>query len=138
MGKAKMVKEHVKPKKKEQIRLDDEFTLKLQAEFVDEERLARGRAQKEQEANIHLIETWDDVQRKIDVDYQLAERLQEQEQESFLMLKRLYYLCNSWRKEESSLQLRDQKRKGTNHQHKLNKERSCVLTSRMLKEQQVF
>nr|GEZ04046.1 hypothetical protein [Tanacetum cinerariifolium] len=35
--------EPVKPKKKEQIRLDEEVALKLQAEFVEEERLARER-----------------------------------------------------------------------------------------------
>ncbi|GKB73251.1 putative ribonuclease H-like domain-containing protein, partial [Tanacetum coccineum] len=34
-----------------------------------------------EEANAALIETWDDIQAKIDVDYQLAERLQAQEQE---------------------------------------------------------
>nr|GEZ54137.1 hypothetical protein [Tanacetum cinerariifolium] len=42
-GKAKMVDKPVKPKKKEQIRLDEEVALKLQAEFVEEERLARER-----------------------------------------------------------------------------------------------
>ncbi|GKE18462.1 hypothetical protein Tco_1426039, partial [Tanacetum coccineum] len=36
---------------------------------------------KEEEANIALIETWDDIQAKIDVDHQLAERMQAQEQE---------------------------------------------------------
>ncbi|GJV07074.1 hypothetical protein Tco_1344730 [Tanacetum coccineum] len=41
-----------------------------------EERLAREKAEKEKEANIALIETWDDIEAKIDVDYQLAERLQ--------------------------------------------------------------
>nr|GFA24281.1 hypothetical protein [Tanacetum cinerariifolium] len=50
-------KEPMKPMKKEQIRLDEEVALKLQAEFTEEERLARERAQKEQEANIALIET---------------------------------------------------------------------------------
>nr|GEU91298.1 hypothetical protein [Tanacetum cinerariifolium] len=35
----------------------------------------------EQEANIDLIETWDDVQAKIDADHQLAERLQAKEQQ---------------------------------------------------------
>nr|GFA36202.1 hypothetical protein [Tanacetum cinerariifolium] len=44
--------------KKDQIRLDEEAALKLQAEFDKEERLA-----------------------KIDVDHQLAERMQAQEQE---------------------------------------------------------
>ncbi|GJR89380.1 putative ribonuclease H-like domain-containing protein [Tanacetum coccineum] len=73
--------EPVKPiKKKDLIRLDEKAALKLQAEF-DEERLAREKAEKEKEANIALIETWDDIQTKIDADHQLAERLQVQEQE---------------------------------------------------------
>ncbi|GJZ87870.1 hypothetical protein Tco_0659652 [Tanacetum coccineum] len=74
--------ELVKPmKKKDQIRRDEEAALKLQAEFDEEERLAREKAKKEKEANIALIETWDDIQAKIDADHQLAERLQSQEQE---------------------------------------------------------
>ncbi|GKC45719.1 hypothetical protein Tco_1063441 [Tanacetum coccineum] len=75
--------ELVKPmnKKKLQIRLDEETTLNLQAEFDEEEKLAREKAEKEKEANITLIETWDDIQEKIDADHQLAERMQAQEQE---------------------------------------------------------
>ncbi|GJX60592.1 putative ribonuclease H-like domain-containing protein [Tanacetum coccineum] len=74
--------EPVKPiKKKDQIRLDEETALNLQAEFNEEERLAREKAEKEKEANIALIETWDDIQAKIDADHQLAERMQAQEQE---------------------------------------------------------
>ncbi|GKB44971.1 hypothetical protein Tco_0889913 [Tanacetum coccineum] len=74
--------EPVKPmKKKDQIRCDEETTLKLQAEFDEEERLARERAEKEKEATIALIETWDDIQAKIDADHQLAKRMQAQEQE---------------------------------------------------------
>nr|GEU61370.1 hypothetical protein [Tanacetum cinerariifolium] len=42
-GKGITIEEHVKPKKKEQIRLDEEAVLKLQAEFDKEERLARER-----------------------------------------------------------------------------------------------
>nr|GEZ15797.1 hypothetical protein [Tanacetum cinerariifolium] len=60
-GKGIMVEEPVKPKNKEQIRLDEEAALKLQAEFKEEQRLARESAQKEQEANIALIEEWDDI-----------------------------------------------------------------------------
>nr|GEV09635.1 hypothetical protein [Tanacetum cinerariifolium] len=71
-----MIEEPMKPKKKYQIRLDEEPALNLQAEFDEEERLARERAKKEQEANIALIETWDDIQAKINADHQLAERLQ--------------------------------------------------------------
>ncbi|GJW16152.1 hypothetical protein Tco_0020285 [Tanacetum coccineum] len=66
-------------KKKDQISFDEETALKLQAEFNEEERLAREKSKKEQEANIALIETWDDIQAKIDADHQLAERLQAQE-----------------------------------------------------------
>ncbi|GJW12797.1 putative ribonuclease H-like domain-containing protein [Tanacetum coccineum] len=60
-GKGIMIEEPVKPmKKKDLIRLDEEVALKLQAEFDEEERLATERAEKE-EANIALIETWDDI-----------------------------------------------------------------------------
>ncbi|GKA87430.1 hypothetical protein Tco_0809194 [Tanacetum coccineum] len=57
--------EPVKPiKKKDLIRLDEEVTLKLQAKFDEEERLASEKAKKEKEANIALIEKqWDDRQR---------------------------------------------------------------------------
>nr|GEV02702.1 hypothetical protein [Tanacetum cinerariifolium] len=74
-GKGIMIEEHVKPKKKYLIRLDEEAAKKFKAECDEEERLARERAKKEQEANIALIETWDDIQAKIDADHQLAERL---------------------------------------------------------------
>ncbi|GKE86224.1 hypothetical protein Tco_1559966 [Tanacetum coccineum] len=58
--------------KKELLRLDEELALKLQAEDEEEKRLAREKAQQVEEANI----AWDDVQAKINVDYQLAQRLQ--------------------------------------------------------------
>ncbi|GKE54271.1 hypothetical protein Tco_1489427 [Tanacetum coccineum] len=54
---------------------------RLQAEFDEEERLAREKAKKEKEANIALIEACDDIQAMLDADHQLAERLQAQEQE---------------------------------------------------------
>nr|GEX48297.1 putative ribonuclease H-like domain-containing protein [Tanacetum cinerariifolium] len=60
-GKGIMVEELVKLKKKDQIWLDEEAALKLQAElqaeFKEEQRLARERDQKEPEANIALIKT---------------------------------------------------------------------------------
>ncbi|GJQ93052.1 hypothetical protein Tco_0004191 [Tanacetum coccineum] len=75
-GKGRLI-EPVKPvKKKDLIRLDEEVALKLQDEFHEEERLARENVKKEKEANIALIETWDNIQAKIDADHQLAERLQ--------------------------------------------------------------
>ncbi|GJX82133.1 hypothetical protein Tco_0331614 [Tanacetum coccineum] len=81
-GKGIMIEEPMKPmKKKDQISFDEETTLKLQAKFDKEERLTRENAKKQKEANIALIKEWDDIQAKIDVDHQLAERLQAQEQE---------------------------------------------------------
>ncbi|GJQ92031.1 hypothetical protein Tco_0003170 [Tanacetum coccineum] len=52
--------------------LKDKETLRRQAEFDEEDRLAREKAQQVEEANI----AWDNIQAKIDADYQLAERLQ--------------------------------------------------------------
>ncbi|GJS54744.1 hypothetical protein Tco_0628106 [Tanacetum coccineum] len=82
-GTGKMVKpEHVKQMSKKQLlMLDEELAFKLQAEEEEEEeeeeRLAREKAQQVEEANI----AWDDVQAKIDADYQLSQRMQAQEQD---------------------------------------------------------
>ncbi|GJU98873.1 hypothetical protein Tco_1328144 [Tanacetum coccineum] len=79
-GKGIMVEEPVKSmKKKDLVRLDEEIASKLQAEFDEEERLAR----EKDEANVALTEEWDDIQAKVDADYQLAQRLQAEEQEQF-------------------------------------------------------
>ncbi|GJS81428.1 hypothetical protein Tco_0747969 [Tanacetum coccineum] len=51
--------------------------VKDKAEEDEEESLAREKAQKVKEANI----AWDDIQAKVEADYQLAQRLQAQEQE---------------------------------------------------------
>nr|GEU66200.1 hypothetical protein [Tanacetum cinerariifolium] len=56
-GKAIMIKEPMKHKKKKKIRLDEEAALRLQAKFNEEQRPAREKDHKEQEANIALIET---------------------------------------------------------------------------------
>ncbi|GJU27288.1 hypothetical protein Tco_1165909, partial [Tanacetum coccineum] len=75
-GKGIMVEEPVKTmKKKDLIRLDEEIASKLQAEFDEEERLAREKAEKEKEANIALIEEWDDIQAKIEADHEMAQKL---------------------------------------------------------------
>ncbi|GJZ74929.1 hypothetical protein Tco_0639394 [Tanacetum coccineum] len=65
------------------------------AEFDDEERLAREKAKKEKEANIALIETWDDIQAKIDADHQLAKNCKHKNKKSCLLKKRLHYFNNS-------------------------------------------
>ncbi|GKC86689.1 hypothetical protein Tco_1147338 [Tanacetum coccineum] len=61
-GKAKMDEPEVPLKKKDQIALDEEMARSLeaqiQAELIEEERLAR---KKEEEATIALIESWDNI-----------------------------------------------------------------------------
>ncbi|GKC47700.1 hypothetical protein Tco_1065422, partial [Tanacetum coccineum] len=83
-GKGIMVEEPLKMKKKDQISFDEQEAIRLQAEFDEEVRLAR----EKDEANVALIEEWNDIQAKIDVDYQLAQRLQAQEQEELTIEER--------------------------------------------------
>ncbi|GJS55005.1 hypothetical protein Tco_0628367 [Tanacetum coccineum] len=77
-GKAKMVEPEKPLKKKDQIMFDKEVAQKLQAqldaELEEEEKLAR---QREEDAN---ITEWDNVQAMMDADYELAARLQAEEQ----------------------------------------------------------
>ncbi|GJS04157.1 hypothetical protein Tco_0320665 [Tanacetum coccineum] len=67
--------------KKDQLKLDEEVAQRLQAEFDEQERIEREKAEKEAKVNIALKETWDDIQAKIDADCLLAKRLQAREQE---------------------------------------------------------
>ncbi|GJR68154.1 hypothetical protein Tco_0014219 [Tanacetum coccineum] len=80
-GKAKMIEpEPVKKfSKKDQLKLDEDIALKLQAEINEEERITKTKEEKIDEANI----AWDDIQAKVNADYQLTERLQAEEQEQF-------------------------------------------------------
>ncbi|GJZ32166.1 hypothetical protein Tco_0577602 [Tanacetum coccineum] len=80
-GKAKMIEPKKPLKKKDQIKFNEEEALRLQAKFDEEDRLASKKAQQVEEANI----AWDDIQAKIDADYQLAERLQAQEQQELII-----------------------------------------------------
>ncbi|GJR56071.1 hypothetical protein Tco_1406592 [Tanacetum coccineum] len=78
-GKGIIVEEPLKMKKKDQISFDEQEAIRLQAEFNKELRLAR----EKYEANVTLIEEWNDIQAKIDADYQIAKQIQAEEQEEF-------------------------------------------------------
>ncbi|GJX37826.1 barwin-like endoglucanase [Tanacetum coccineum] len=105
--------------KKELLRLDEELAFKLQAEEEEEERLAREKAQQVEEANI----AWDDVQAKIDADYQLAQRLQAQEQDEltdeekarlfvqFLEQRRKYFVAKRVEEKRNKPPTRSQQRR---------------------------
>nr|GEV95975.1 ribonuclease H-like domain, reverse transcriptase, RNA-dependent DNA polymerase [Tanacetum cinerariifolium] len=49
-----------------------EVARKLQEEIYERERLVGERARQQEEANSALIKTWEDIQTKVDVDYQLS------------------------------------------------------------------
>ncbi|GJV35316.1 hypothetical protein Tco_1407793 [Tanacetum coccineum] len=76
-GKGIMVKEPLKMKKKDQVLFDEQEAIRLQAQFDEEERIAR----EKEEANAALIAQWNDIQDKVETDYELAQRLQAEEQE---------------------------------------------------------
>nr|GFB01526.1 hypothetical protein [Tanacetum cinerariifolium] len=70
-----MVEPEMPLKKKPQISLDEELAFKLQAEQEEEEKMIA--REKTLEAN---IAEWDDVQAMLYAYYELAARLQEEEQ----------------------------------------------------------
>ncbi|GJX83568.1 putative ribonuclease H-like domain-containing protein [Tanacetum coccineum] len=61
-GKEKMIELEKPLKKKYQINFDEQEAIRLQAEFYEEERLTR----EKDEANVALIEEWDDIQAMIE------------------------------------------------------------------------
>ncbi|GJW01202.1 hypothetical protein Tco_1556453 [Tanacetum coccineum] len=67
--------------KKDQVALDEDLARNLQAQLeaklIEEERLAR---KQEEEANIALIESWDNTQAMMEADFELAQKLQTEEQ----------------------------------------------------------
>ncbi|GJR25526.1 ribonuclease H-like domain-containing protein [Tanacetum coccineum] len=81
-GKGIMIEPEVPLKRKDQIALDEQIARDIQAkldvELIEEEKLAR---KQEEEANIALIESWENNQAMIDADRLLAERLQSKERE---------------------------------------------------------
>ncbi|GJR80439.1 hypothetical protein Tco_0151224 [Tanacetum coccineum] len=75
-----MVEPEVPLKKKDQVAFDEEMArnleAQLQAKLIEEKRLAR---KKEEEANIALIESWDNTQATMEADFELAQMLQAEE-----------------------------------------------------------
>nr|GEX66565.1 ribonuclease H-like domain, reverse transcriptase, RNA-dependent DNA polymerase [Tanacetum cinerariifolium] len=76
-GKDKMIEPEVPIKKKDHIRMDEEYARQLKAEEQEASRLSR--AQQNEEAKI----LWDNTQAMMEADSLLAERLQAREREEF-------------------------------------------------------
>ncbi|GKB85454.1 hypothetical protein Tco_0957726, partial [Tanacetum coccineum] len=66
-----IVEEHLKIKKKDQVLFDEQEAIRLQAQFDKEERIAR----EKEKANVVLTAQWNDIQDKVETDYELAQRL---------------------------------------------------------------
>ncbi|GKE49219.1 hypothetical protein Tco_1480477, partial [Tanacetum coccineum] len=81
-GKGIMIEPEVPLKRKDQIALDEQIArdiqAKLDAELLKEQKLAR---KQEEEANIALIESWENTQAIMEADRLLDERLQSKERE---------------------------------------------------------
>ncbi|GJV14900.1 hypothetical protein Tco_1360223 [Tanacetum coccineum] len=67
----------LKMKKKDQVLFDEQEAIRLQAQFDEEVKLER----EKEEANAALIAQWNDIQDKVETNYELAQRLQVEEQE---------------------------------------------------------
>ncbi|GKA89599.1 hypothetical protein Tco_0811411 [Tanacetum coccineum] len=75
-----VIQEPIPLKMKDQIRLDEELARKLEAEEQEAARLKRKEAKRQEQANIDLINSSDNVQAMIEADQLLAERLLAREQ----------------------------------------------------------
>ncbi|GKE02230.1 hypothetical protein Tco_1390213 [Tanacetum coccineum] len=119
-GKAKMIEPEKPLKKKDQILIDEEIAQKLQAQLnaeLEEENLAK---QRKEDAN---IAEWDNVQAMIDADYELATRLQIQEQEELIVEEKLELfveLMDKRKKHFARLRAEEQRRKPTTKAQKRN------------------
>ncbi|GKD34572.1 hypothetical protein Tco_1250081, partial [Tanacetum coccineum] len=96
-GKAIMIEPEVPLKRKDQVTLNEDLVRNLQAqledELIEEERLTR---KKEEEANIALIESWDNTQAMMEADSELAQMLQTEEQGEITIKKRSRLFSKSY------------------------------------------
>ncbi|GKA87589.1 hypothetical protein Tco_0809353 [Tanacetum coccineum] len=79
----------LKKQKLDQIMSDEEYAAKLPTEYEEENRLVR----EKEEADVAMIEEWDDIQAKIKAYGELAARLQAEEQEEFTDAEKTRLFC---------------------------------------------
>ncbi|GJS68887.1 hypothetical protein Tco_0683452 [Tanacetum coccineum] len=114
-GKSIMIEPEDPLKRKDQLALDEDLARNLQAqleaEIIEEERLVR---KQEEEANIALIELWDNIQAMMEADFELAQRLQEEEQGEITIKERsrlFVELMNKRKKHFAMLKAKEKRRK---------------------------
>nr|GEY62191.1 hypothetical protein [Tanacetum cinerariifolium] len=113
--KAKMVEPERPLKMKEQIMIDEQISrdleAQIQADLEEEQRIAK---QKEEESNIAMIAEWDNTQAMMDVDYELATKLQEEDRGELSIqekLKLFVELINKRKKQFMMLRAEEKRRK---------------------------
>ncbi|GKD66380.1 hypothetical protein Tco_1308488 [Tanacetum coccineum] len=114
-GKAIMIEPEVPLKRKDQVALNEDLARNLQAQLeaklIEEERLT---TKKEEEANIALIESWDNTQAMMEADFELAQRLQTEEQGEITIEERsrlFVELMNKRKKHFAMLRAEEKRRK---------------------------
>ncbi|GJT30125.1 putative ribonuclease H-like domain-containing protein [Tanacetum coccineum] len=103
---------------------DADMAKRLQAKLDEKVRLERER--EEEARNARLTEEWDTIKARIDVDAQLAERLQAEEREQMSVEEQGKLLMEFLQQKRNALLQKELKSKGTNHLLKENKERNYV------------
>ncbi|GJZ84429.1 hypothetical protein Tco_0649768, partial [Tanacetum coccineum] len=114
-GKGIMIEPERPLKRKDQIAADEELARQLEAEMQAEiEKEERIRRKKEEEANLALIELWENKQAMMEADRLLAERLQTREREELTIeekSKLFVALMNKGRKHFAELRAQEKRNK---------------------------
>nr|GEX64960.1 hypothetical protein [Tanacetum cinerariifolium] len=124
-----MVEEPLKMKKKDQISFDEQKARRLQAEFDEQDKLVEEKAQLIEDENF----AWDNVQAMMDADYELAVRLQEEEQGELTIEKKsklFVELMDKRKKHFAKLKAEDKRRKPLTKAQKRNQ--MCVYLKNMV------
>nr|GEV51095.1 hypothetical protein [Tanacetum cinerariifolium] len=123
-----MVEEPLKMKKKDQISFDEQEATRLQAMINEQDRIIKEKAQHIKDENL----AWDNVQAMIDVGYELATRLQEEEQGELTVKEksRLFVeLMDKRKKHFARLRTEEQRRKPLTKAQKRNQ--MCIYLKNM-------
>nr|GEX06865.1 hypothetical protein [Tanacetum cinerariifolium] len=115
--------------KKDQISFDEQEARRLQAEIDEQDRLAEEKAQLIEDENL----AWDNVQAMLDADYELAARLQEEEQGELTIEEKsrlIVELMNKRKKHFAKLRAEEQRRKPLTKAQKRNQ--MCVYLKNMV------
>ncbi|GJV78687.1 hypothetical protein Tco_1514557 [Tanacetum coccineum] len=113
-GKAILIEPEVPLKRKDQVALNEDLARNLQAQLkaklLEEEKLAR---KKEEEANIALIESWDNTQAMMEADFELTQKLQIEEQGEVTIKERsrLFVVLMNKRKKHFAMLTAEEKRR---------------------------